>query len=502
MGKLHSAPSAKEKLSYIEQNKGLLYALGLFSLICLVTGMGFFAFSHPGFFFYLPFVVLLTVYLGISYFIGIFGKPFCYLNHVDVKARFERAASVSTVDIYLPCAGEPLDVLENTYRAVSLLDWEAKQIYVLDDRGNSEIEALAKRYNFHYIARPNRGELKKAGNLRYAFARTGGEFILILDADFAPRHDFLRETMPYFYYDTKIAVIQTPQLFVIEQDHTHVQKGAAYIQELFYRLVQVNRNTWGASICVGTNAVYRRVALEPFGGTAPIGYSEDLHTGFMLVKAGWKLNYIPVNLAKGLCPDNLYSFFTQQYRWCLGSFTLFMNPDFWRAKLPTMVRLCYLSGMLYYTTTAVGVFFTPLPGLLMVWLYPEYVFWYNLIFAVPSLIYGTLCLAWWSKAPFGSYSLTMRTVSYWAYYFAIFDKTRGDLVPWVPTGAHDAKVGRYKTFWYTFCGWSTFCFIVMIAGCIYHMKNWADYNFYPNIALAFFHQFLFMKTVVEEGKNV
>jgi len=31
---------------------------------------------------------------------------------------------------------------------------------------------------------------------------------------------------------------------------------------------------------VGSNAVYRRAALEAVGGTAEIGFSEDVHTGY------------------------------------------------------------------------------------------------------------------------------------------------------------------------------------------------------------------------------
>jgi cellulose synthase (UDP-forming) len=48
---------------------------------------------------------------------------------------------------------------------------------------------MAGDFGFQYLIRPNRGWYKKAGNLRHAFTRSRGEFILILDADFAPRRD-------------------------------------------------------------------------------------------------------------------------------------------------------------------------------------------------------------------------------------------------------------------------------------------------------------------------
>jgi cellulose synthase/poly-beta-1,6-N-acetylglucosamine synthase-like glycosyltransferase len=75
-----------------------------------------------------------------------------------------------------------------------------------------------------------------------------------------------------------------------------------------------------SAICVRCGT-YRRTALEPFGGTAAID-SEDVHTGFHVLDAGWHVKYIPVCLASGVCPD-LPAFFIQQYRWAMGSTTLF-----------------------------------------------------------------------------------------------------------------------------------------------------------------------------------
>lgn len=89
------------------------------------------------------------------------------------------------------------------------------------------------------IRRDNRPELKKAGNLRYAFARTLGELYAIFDADFCPRPDFLRETVPYFEAEPSIGILQTPQFFRRREEQTWVEQGAGSGQELFYRLIQV-----------------------------------------------------------------------------------------------------------------------------------------------------------------------------------------------------------------------------------------------------------------------
>jgi cellulose synthase/poly-beta-1,6-N-acetylglucosamine synthase-like glycosyltransferase len=296
-----------------------------------MTGMTFFAVHKVYFWPFMGFVLLTAVYLAISYFIGIFGKPFDFFKHTQIINAFPDYKP--TVDVYLPVCGEPLAVLLNTWTYVSMLDWPNKKIYVLDDSGSDEVKESARLFDFEYICRPNRGVLKKAGNLRHAFKITSGELIVIFDADFCPRTDFLKETVPYFAQDRDIAIVQTPQYFSIRTGQSWIEKGGGYIQELFYRMIQINRQTWGAAICVGTNAIYRRSALEPFGGTAAIGYSEDVHTGWNCLKLGYKIRYIPIILAQGICPDTVQAFFIQQYRWAMGSITLSMNKEFWKSKL-------------------------------------------------------------------------------------------------------------------------------------------------------------------------
>src|SRR6185312_3961590 len=107
---------------------------------------------------------------------------------------------------------------------------------------------------------------------------TAGEHIVILDADFAPRSDFLAETLPYLD-DERVAIVQTPQYFRVNARQNWIENAAGAIQEVFYRTIQVSRDRFGAAICVGTSAVYRRAALEAEGGPPLMPYAEDVHTG-------------------------------------------------------------------------------------------------------------------------------------------------------------------------------------------------------------------------------
>ena len=53
------------------------------------------------------------------------------------------------------------------------------------------------------------------------------------------------------------------------------------------RPTQVNQDRFSAAVCVGSCGVYRRRALEPFGGVAAVAHSEDMYTGFKMTEAGY-----------------------------------------------------------------------------------------------------------------------------------------------------------------------------------------------------------------------
>lgn len=497
---LPAAPTDEEKYCYAEQNHLLFFPIAVFATLCLICGLLVFSVSHPYFYIFLPYSLLIAFYLTLSHLLGCSSPCFDLSHHNEIFTTFMPAKQPS-VDVYLPNCGEDIRLLENTFNHVKQLNWDNLQVHVLDDKGRYEVEALSDRFSFHYICRPNRGELKKAGNLRYAFARTSGEFIIIFDADFAPRPDFINELIPYFYADPQTAIVQSPQYFEIKENQSNVQKGAAYVQEVFYRLIQVSRNHWGASVCVGTNAIYRRIALEPFGGTAPIAHSEDMHTGFAVVVNGWKVSYVPINLAKGLCPDRLPSFFIQQYRWCLGSTSLFFSRRFWTDPLPFMVRLCYLSGMLYYISSALAIIMAPLPTILMVWFYPQNVLWQNWLFIFPSLVFAAVYTPLWTRAPFGLYAFRAHLVAYHAHIFALLDRLSGRSAAWVPTNSDTVKeaVPHYTSFKKLLVYWTTLNSTVLIAGAFYHMRGLADVNYYPVIFFALFNCFLSLQILIDSS---
>jgi cellulose synthase (UDP-forming) len=356
------------------------------------------------------------------------------------------------VDILLPICGEPIELLRNTWTAVAALLAEypgVAQAYVLDDGPSDEAQAVSESFGFSYIRRPDLPAFKKAGNLRYAFARTSAEYLAIFDADFAPRRDFLAETLPYLD-DPKNAIVQTPQFFRSSARQTWIERAAGPIQEVFYRTVQVARDRVDAAICCGTSAVYRRRALEPQGGPTLIPYAEDVHTGLDVRRAGWSMVYLPIVLSTGICPDNLDAFVRQQYRWCSGNVGIVFSNRLWSVPMSIPARLAYISGFFYYAYTALLIFFGPIIPVVMLAFLPGQIRLRNFVILLPAMLTGFVLYPLWHRSRYSPSVWPLGIARGWAHVFAIWDGARGKSMGWHPTRTPGSSLRRFRigvTWW-------------------------------------------------------
>lgn len=429
---LPDAPSDDEVYLYFGRQHVWFITLRTLATFGSVTSLLLFSFARPTLWlFWVPFSIF-TGYMFLTHYTTTRRREVTREGH-DLIVRNWAPGKFPSVDVFLPCAGEDIEVLANTYRHVAQLRYRGElQVYVLDDSARPEVEQRARQYGFTYLTRPDRGHMKKAGNLKFGYERSSGDFIVIFDADFCPRPDFLTQLMPYFG-DEEIAIVQSPQFFDTGRRMHWLQRCAGSVQESFYRWAQVSRNTLGAPICVGTNAIYRRAGLQKSGGFAQIGHSEDVHTGVNLLKAGYRTVYVPVILAKGLCPETMSSFISQQYRWCAGSMSLLRDKAFHDSPLTYRQRMCFFTGFGYYISTAVGVFALPLPTIAMLWFLPDHVRLSNFFWLLPTLfmypIIAMMHRTGWSMA-----TLRVYLISSFSHAAAIWHTMIGRTAAWVPSG--------------------------------------------------------------------
>jgi cellulose synthase (UDP-forming) len=471
---LPAAPTDEEKIGYADRNLALIICPSLASFAALLISQARFVLLSPAFAWsFLPFVAFTIAYYVISLCVNAGTRGFDLAAHQRFVASW-RPIYYPSLDIFLPVCGEPLPVLHNTWVHVFELVRAypgTATTYVLDDGANKHLRTMAGDFGFTYLVRPDRGWMKKAGNLRYGFACSSGEFILILDADFAPRADLPVEMLPYFDADQSLGIVQSPQYFRTRGRMSWMERGAGAVQELFYRLVQVSRDRHDGAICVGSCAIYRREALATNGGTTLIEHSEDVHTGFDLRRAGWGLRYIPIPLAAGLCPSDPDSFLTQQYRWCAGSMSLLGSRKFWSTRMNWRTRCCYLSGFCYYMHTALFTFVAPAIPLVMLTVIPEQVRLTNYLFIAPSMIYNFVVFPAWHRCRFGAAALMGKLLYGWAHLFALWDICRRRRMGWQTTGGGKRKSGTRRVWvgvmvwnggtglaWATLAAWQVTCY--------------------------------------------
>jgi cellulose synthase (UDP-forming) len=391
------------------------------------------------------FTATYVIYQAISLPVNFTGRGFDLAAHQE-RVRSWRPVSYPAVDIYLPICGEPIEVLLNTWTAVAglMAGYDGVgRAYVLDDGGSDEARTVSESLGFCYLRRPDQRAFKKSGNLRYAFANTSAEFLVILDADFAPRRDFLAETLPYLD-DDKVAIVQTPQFFRVSARQTWIENAAGAIQEVFYRSIQVARDRFGAAICVGTSAVYRRAALEPQGGPTLIPYAEDVHTGLDVRREGWSMVYLPLVLSTGICPDNLDAFVRQQYRWCTGNAGVLFSRRLWSVRMSIPARLTYVSGFFYYAYTGLLTFFGPVIPVVMLAFLPSEVRLRNFVVLLPAMLTGFVLYPLWHRTRYGPSVWSLGIARGWAHVFAIWDGARGKTMGWHPTRTPGSSLRRFR----------------------------------------------------------
>jgi len=452
-------PNREEMYCYSKRYKWWIIIPSLFSFAGLCASQVKFAFAAPWLWWLVPFLIFTFIYYVVSLLVNIGTPDFDVEHHKSFIEQWKYARSMDghwpSVDIFLPICGEPIAVLRNTWKLVL----EMRKVYpglctvyILDDGNSMEAKVSAESFGFQYFVRPNRGEMKKAGNLKFGYCHSRGDAILILDADFCPHREMLMHMLPYMWTDPTVGIVQTPQFFRTTSSQNWLERGASAVQELFYRYVQVSRNHHKGAICVGTCALYRRWAWDSIGGPHQIEHSEDVWGGVMCYSKGWRLQYLPINLSAGLCPSDVGSFGRQQYRWCLGSMSLLRSKKFWQIKMPFMTRICYMSGFFYYWHTALITFVMPIIPIILVTFLSQQINWINYAFIIPSFFYSFIVFPLWHKADFRLDSgmidaLATKMVYGWSHAFCIFDILRGRPLGWRPTGAA-SNAPKSKTHWH------------------------------------------------------
>ena len=260
------------------------------------------------------------------------------------------------VTVQLPIFNEKYTV-ERLLRAVTRLDYPADrlQIQVLDDSTDDTVDLIAslvdiyksRAVNIELVHRVDRKGYK-AGALQNGLRTATGELIAIFDADFVPKPDWLKRTVPSFQ-NPNIGCLQTRWGHTNQQYNSLTQAEAMGIDGHFI-IEQTVRSKNGFFLNFnGTAGLWRRACIEDAGGWQWDTLTEDLDLSYRAQMRGWKFDYLPDVVVPAELPPQVEAYKKQQFRWAKGSFQVVRKilPSVLRADLPWTVRfmaILHLTG--------------------------------------------------------------------------------------------------------------------------------------------------------------
>lgn len=325
----------------------------------------------------------------------------------EAQRRMERTGNYPPVDVFICTYDEPLEILERSILTALSLDYPDVTVWVLDDTRRGWLRDYCEDAGARYITRST-NEHAKAGNLNHALAftaaQTNAPVIMVLDADFAPRRDFLRRTVGLLA-SPQVAVVQTPQFYHNPDPVQHNLLAArSWVddQRFFFDVFQPAKDAWGCAFCVGTAFVVRRDRLTELGGFPHKAVTEDIHLTYALLSKGYQTWWLNERLSAGLSAEGLPEYVTQRTRWCLGTIQVALlrdGPLLGRGFSLTQ-RWQYLHGILNWLCKPVLVMLLVAPSIYWFADIPAFEADYLsfLRYGVPALLGQMIYMAWVSRS--------------------------------------------------------------------------------------------------------
>lgn len=222
------------------------------------------------------------------------------------------------------------------------------EIQILDDSTDDSVEIVREHiqqfinagYDIKHIHRTNRAGFK-AGALKEGLETAKGEFVAIFDADFIPRKKFLLRTLPYFYKDEKIGLVQT-RWEHLNRDYSVITKTQAVALDGHFVIEQAVRNRAGFYINFnGTAGIWRKECIFDAGNWEADTLTEDLDLSYRAQMKGWKFKYLVNFTSPAELPVDINSLKSQQFRWTKGAIETAKKifPRVLKSNLPFKMKM-------------------------------------------------------------------------------------------------------------------------------------------------------------------
>ena len=278
------------------------------------------------------------------------------------KERLISVGHEPDIAVIIPTCGEPPAMVERTLRSILTQNWphDRLRLVLSDDAHAPQLAALAANLQREYPeaalvyhepparGTPARKGEAKAGNLNSALGFIlerwpGVRYVETRDAgDLVGDPDFLRHALGQLIASRQIAYIQT-----IKEAQVSKSDPFGANEPFFYRGCMLARNSANAVFPCGSGLVWRLDALLDIGGFPAWNLVEDLHSGVLALRRGWRGVYLPIVGALAQhAPEDLPNVYKQRGVWALDTLRLLFWGE-WRG-LNLRQRLHFVEMGLFY----------------------------------------------------------------------------------------------------------------------------------------------------------
>jgi len=310
-------------------------------------------------------ILVLTEFVGMVQ--SIVFKTFLGTNKKVYPKKDKKFEELPSVDVIISTYNEPLHILSRTILASSRIDYpkDKLNVYVGDDGSRKDVKDFCEKVGVHYVSREDHSHAK-AGNINNVLANSQGEYILLLDADMIPKKSIIKE-MIYYFEDSRTGFVQSPQVFYnndVYQNNLKVGDSVPNEQDFFMRDLLEKRAVYNAVLHVGSNAIFKRKAVEDIGGIPTKSITEDMATGMLIQAKGYKSYFVNKPLALGLSVETIGDLVKQRDRWLRGNIQVAKKYHPLKIKgLNLAQRIIYFDGLLYWSYGLQKMIYTLCPFL-------------------------------------------------------------------------------------------------------------------------------------------
>jgi cellulose synthase/poly-beta-1,6-N-acetylglucosamine synthase-like glycosyltransferase len=272
------------------------------------------------------FRILLATGFSIALLVSTFPIPLAVKFKSMISKKVQGSQSTPYVSILVPAYNEQA-VISRTLESLVNLNYERKEIIVIDDGSADLTPSIAswyKKYGIKVLRKPNGG---KASALNYGILFSKGEFLIMIDSDSMVTRGAVKEIVASLTEDPDVVAV-AGNIKVLNS-----RSVLTRIQELEYSMaINTMRRAFSlfgtVMIVPGAFGAFRKREVVSVGGYDKDTMTEDFDLTVKLLKTRGIVSSTVTGVAYTEVPSTWKSLYAQRLRWNTGTFqTVYKHRD-------------------------------------------------------------------------------------------------------------------------------------------------------------------------------